>query len=199
LSEAPGIGPQISSPQWLPCIKLTLASQFYNIYPLLNLLRLPRTSGLYRFEVGNILPTSSQDLASKRAPDLPKMTKISQKQAKISIKNYNIKLKTQIGTKIGHNPLFSAPGHAWVSAMWLRDGLVRSGSFESRSWSCGIGPYGHTLTLHAPYGFYLPVVSPWSVGAGPRRLGLIPNPWPLVKHIQFCQITNKPHHGSPSG
>jgi hypothetical protein len=50
-------------------------------------LRLPRTSGLYRLEVGNKLPTSPQDLASKRAPNPPKMAKISQYQAKNQLKS----------------------------------------------------------------------------------------------------------------
>jgi hypothetical protein len=59
-------------------------------FPVLNLpLRLPRTSGLYRLEVGNKLPTSPQDLASKRAPDPPIMAKISQNWLKIN-KNHNI-------------------------------------------------------------------------------------------------------------
>jgi hypothetical protein len=41
-------------------------------------LRFSRTSILYRLEVGNKLPTSPQDLASKRAPDPPIMAKIPQ-------------------------------------------------------------------------------------------------------------------------
>jgi hypothetical protein len=49
--------------------------------------RLPRTSGLYRLEVGNKLPTSPQDLASQRAPDPPIMAKLSQKQKKNQIKS----------------------------------------------------------------------------------------------------------------
>jgi hypothetical protein len=56
-------------------------------FPVLNLpLRLPRTSGLYRLEVGNKLPTSPQDLASKRAPDPPIMAKISQNWLKNQLK-----------------------------------------------------------------------------------------------------------------
>jgi hypothetical protein len=45
-----------------------------------------RTSGLYRLEVGNKLPTSPQDLASKRAQDPPKMAKISQNWLKNQLK-----------------------------------------------------------------------------------------------------------------
>jgi hypothetical protein len=43
-------------------------------FPFLNLPPMAsRTYGLYRLEVGNNLPTSPQDLASKRAQDPPKM------------------------------------------------------------------------------------------------------------------------------
>jgi hypothetical protein len=66
---------------------MALALQFFNISPVLNLLRLPRTSGLYRLEVGNKLPTSPQDLASKRAPDPPIMAKISQNWLKNQLKS----------------------------------------------------------------------------------------------------------------
>jgi hypothetical protein len=47
---------------------------------------LQEASGLYRPEVGNHLPTSPQDLASKRAQDPPKMDKISKNLLKKSIK-----------------------------------------------------------------------------------------------------------------
>jgi hypothetical protein len=51
---------------------------------------MPRTSGLYRIEVGNNLPTYPQYLASKRAQDPPKMAKISQNWLKNQTKSYNI-------------------------------------------------------------------------------------------------------------
>jgi hypothetical protein len=50
------------------------ASTIHHHFPDLNLpFMASRTSGLYRLEVGNKLPTSPQDLASKRAQDPPKM------------------------------------------------------------------------------------------------------------------------------
>jgi hypothetical protein len=87
MNEAPRNGPQSFSPQWLPCIKMDLALQFFNIFPILNPLRFPRTFGLYRLEVGNKLPTSPQDLASKRALDPPIMAKISQNWLKNQLKS----------------------------------------------------------------------------------------------------------------
>jgi hypothetical protein len=77
------------STKWIPCIKMALSLQFFIIFPVLNPLRLPITSGLYRLEVGNKLPTSPQDLASKRAPNPPIMVKISQNWMKNQIKSYN--------------------------------------------------------------------------------------------------------------
>jgi hypothetical protein len=44
--------------------------------------RLTRTYGLYRLEVGNKLPTFPQELASKRAPNAPKMAKIPSNKLK---------------------------------------------------------------------------------------------------------------------
>jgi len=46
-------------------------------------LRLIRTYGLYRLEIGNKIPNSPQDLASKEAPGPPKIAKISQNWLKI--------------------------------------------------------------------------------------------------------------------
>jgi hypothetical protein len=51
------------------------------------LLRLPRTSSLYSLEFGNKLPTSPQDLASKRAPDPPIMAKIPPNRLKNQLKS----------------------------------------------------------------------------------------------------------------
>jgi hypothetical protein len=83
LNEAPKNGLQNFSPQKLPCKKMALTVKFLNISPSMNLLRMPRISILYRFEVGNYLPTSIQDLASKRDLDPPIMAKISQNMLKI--------------------------------------------------------------------------------------------------------------------
>jgi hypothetical protein len=47
-------------------------------------------SGLYRLEVGNKLPTSPQDLASKRAPVPPIMSNVSQNWMKNQLKSYII-------------------------------------------------------------------------------------------------------------
>ena len=80
LSVAPGIGLQSLLPQWLPCIKMASSfkksSSLYQYEPL----GMSKTSDLYRIWVGDPIPTSSQDLASNRAPDPPKMGKISQNQ-----------------------------------------------------------------------------------------------------------------------
>ena len=85
-------GLQIFSPQWLPCIKMALALQFFNISPLMNPPRMLRTYGLYRLEVGNKLPTSPQDMASKRAPYSSKngqnLPKLAEKSLKIIIINF---------------------------------------------------------------------------------------------------------------
>jgi len=62
---------------------MALTVKFLNISPSMNLLRMPRTSSSYRFEVGNYHPTSIQDLASKRDPDPLIMEKISQNMLKI--------------------------------------------------------------------------------------------------------------------
>jgi hypothetical protein len=48
-------------------------STIHQHFSVLNLPMSSRTFGLYRIEVGNKLPTSPQDLASKRAQDPPKM------------------------------------------------------------------------------------------------------------------------------
>jgi hypothetical protein len=52
----------------------TILQHFSSSEPIL---RIPRTYGLYRFEVGINLPNSSQYLASKSAPDPPIMDKIT--------------------------------------------------------------------------------------------------------------------------
>jgi len=88
LSVAPGIGLQSLLPQWLPCIKMDssfiISSSFCKFQ---NSLMLLRTSSLYRFWVGILLPTCSQDLASNRAPDPPKVGKILPKSSWKSQKN----------------------------------------------------------------------------------------------------------------
>ena len=81
MNGAPRNDLQRCAPQQLPCIKMALAWKIFSI----NLLykscsepppMVPRTSSFYRPEVGNHLPTSPQDMASKRAQYPPKKTKI---------------------------------------------------------------------------------------------------------------------------
>jgi hypothetical protein len=90
---------------------MALAFKFLNISHVLNLLMLLRTLGLYIFGVGINLPTSSQDMASNRAPDLPKWAKIIKNQA-FNHKNPKTIEKNPHWKKFGcTTPFLRALGH----------------------------------------------------------------------------------------
>jgi hypothetical protein len=68
----------------------------------------PRASIFYRPEVGNNLPTSPQELVSKRAQNWPKSPKIAEKVTE----NHIIKYKIHFWENIeGPTPFLHAHGH----------------------------------------------------------------------------------------